>query len=73
MIYGSDLILDDFFIVVLGVLAVEDGSFESGIARLTALHKIDIRNSADVSWPTILTGLLVNHLFYKPCNLFSVR
>ncbi|KUP30435.1 hypothetical protein AU387_17970 [Bacillus halotolerans] len=59
MIYGSDLILDDFFIVVLGVLAVEDGSFESGIARLTALHKIDIRNSADVSWPTILTGLLV--------------
>ncbi|MCR6597783.1 hypothetical protein NFC80_14300 [Bacillus halotolerans] len=49
--------------MVLGVLAVEDGSSESGIARLTALHKIDIRNSADVSWPTILTGLLVNHLY----------
>ncbi|WP_237730322.1 hypothetical protein [Bacillus halotolerans] len=49
--------------MVLGVLAVEDGSSESEIARLTALHKIDIRNSADVSWPTILTGLLVNHLY----------
>ncbi|WP_269749143.1 hypothetical protein [Bacillus halotolerans] len=38
--------------------AVEDGSFGSGIARLTALHNgktqsIDIRNSADVSRPTI--------------------
>ncbi|WP_258182117.1 hypothetical protein [Bacillus halotolerans] len=58
MIYGIGLILDDFFIVVLGVLAVEDGSF-----GMTALHKIDIRNSADVFWPTILTGLLVNHLY----------
>ncbi|WP_350253784.1 hypothetical protein [Bacillus halotolerans] len=63
MIYGIGLILGGFFIVVLGVLTVEDGSFGSGIARLTALHKIDIRNSADVYWQTILTGLLVNHLY----------
>ncbi|MCY7921593.1 solute:sodium symporter family transporter [Bacillus spizizenii] len=77
-IYGIGLIFGGFFIVILGILAVGQGSFGGGVAQLTALHteklnSIDISNSADVPWPTILTGLLVNNLFYWAVNQAIVQ
>ncbi|MGM0862718.1 MAG: solute:sodium symporter family transporter [Bacillota bacterium] len=77
-IYGIGLICGGLLIVVLGILAIGDGNFGGGVAKLTAVHteklnSIDISNSAEVPWPTILTGLLVNNLFYWAVNQAIVQ
>ncbi|WFA03296.1 solute:sodium symporter family transporter [Bacillus sp. HSf4] len=77
-IYGIGLILGGLFILVLGILAIGDGSLLKGYSELVSVHQeklnaITADNSAEVPWPTILTGLLVNNLFYWAVNQSIVQ
>ncbi|MEK3892045.1 solute:sodium symporter family transporter [Bacillus sp. FSL W7-1354] len=77
-IYGAGLILGGLFIFVLGIMAIGDGSLLNGYTELTSVHKeklnaITADNAAEVPWPTIFTGLLVNNLFYWAVNQSIVQ
>ncbi|MEC1826456.1 solute:sodium symporter family transporter, partial [Bacillus paralicheniformis] len=77
-IYGAGLILGGLFIFVLGIMAIGDGSLLNGYTELTNVHKeklnaITADNAAEVPWPTIFTGLLVNNLFYWAVNQSIVQ
>ncbi|KAA6473549.1 solute:sodium symporter family transporter [Bacillus swezeyi] len=77
-IYGIGLILGGLFIFALGLRAIGDGSLLNGYTELTSVHQeklnaITADNSAEVPWPAILTGLLVNNLFYWAVNQSIVQ
>ncbi|PLR95861.1 solute:sodium symporter family transporter [Bacillus sp. T33-2] len=77
-LYGVGLIVGGFAILIFGLHAVGDGSISEGLHKLTTnytekLNSLDSSNSAQVPWPTILTGLLVNNLFYWAVNQAIVQ
>lgn len=77
-IYGIGLIFGGLFIFVLGIIAIGEGSLADGYSKLTSVHteklnSLSADNSAEVPWPTIFTGLLVNNLFYWAVNQSIVQ
>jgi solute:Na+ symporter, SSS family len=77
-LYGVGLIIGGFAILILGIYAVGNGSIGEGLHTITTEHpeklnSIDSSNDAQVPWPTILTGLLINNLFYFAVNQAIVQ
>ncbi|SDC17064.1 solute:Na+ symporter, SSS family [Terribacillus halophilus] len=77
-LYGIALIISGICILLLGLWALGDSSITGGIDKLInnhpeKLNAIDSSNDANVPWPTIFTGLLVNNLFYWAANQAIVQ
>ncbi|WP_036768769.1 solute:sodium symporter family transporter [Pontibacillus halophilus] len=76
-IYGIGLILGGILIPFLGLYHLGDGSLSVGTDRLlhTNTDKLNAIGGpgSNVPWPTILTGLLFNNLFYWCTNQAIVQ
>ncbi len=77
-IYGIGLIIGGLSIPILGLILLGDGNFIRGMEtviqntpeKLNAIGKID---SDIVPWPTLLTGMLFNNLFFWCTNQMIVQ
>ena len=80
-INGIGLLIGGLAIPILGLMALGDGSFMDGIAKLGTkseyLTVLTTENSAgkevSVPWPTLLTGMMFIQIFYWSTNQVIVQ
>lgn len=77
-VYGVGLLICGLLIPILGLMKLGDGSFIGGIDYVVdntpwLLNSVGSIDSAVVPWPTLLTGMMFNNLYFWCTNQMIVQ
>ncbi|WP_375178583.1 solute:sodium symporter family transporter [Enterococcus rotai] len=77
-VYGVGLLICGLLIPILGVMKLGEGNFIGGIDYIVdhtpwLLNSVGAIDSAIVPWPTLITGMLFNNLYFWCTNQMIVQ